>query len=84
MTIYQDIADKTEDERIRQIGEIVMSRGAIVAFMVDDEPGNPERYIRKLLKQFPSVRITERFKGPIPHVITIKCGPIGTNHASYN
>ena len=75
MPPYKDLADQPEDERIRQIGEKVTREKFTVAVLVDDEPGKPERYIRKLLQRYPGVQILKQVKGPTPGVVTIKVGP---------
>lgn len=86
MPIFQDLADEPEDDRIKKIGEEVAKRGRAVAFMTDDEPGKAERYIAKLLKWFPGVRVIGRFSGPVAGVITVKVGPTtgGKNYGINN
>lgn len=72
MPQYRDIADMEEDNRIASIGLTAMERpGKEIAFITDDEPGKPERYIEKLLKQFPSLSVVKQFKGPTPGVVSV-------------
>lgn len=74
MAIYKDIADHNEDMRIGMIGKAVMA-GKTVAFITDSDPGKADRYIAKLLKRFPGVRIVGRFDGPVENTVTVKVGP---------
>lgn len=69
--IYRDMGDESEDERILAIGNAVM-RGHKVAFITDDEPGKPERYIAKLRKRFPSLIVLDQLKGPIAGTVTVR------------
>lgn len=70
MSNYLDLNGRVpEDERIRRIGEYVMSpafagKKALVA--TDDEEGKPERYRRKLLERYPGIAAGEIVKGPTP------------------
>jgi hypothetical protein len=59
-----------EDTRIDLIGQKAMQGGKI-AFQTDDEPGKPERYIKKLLTKFPELKIESRFQGPVEGVVTV-------------
>ncbi len=72
---YQDIADCDEDDRIRQIGEKTMNEKLTVGFVVDDEPGKPERYVAKLTKRFPGTRIIVQCRGPVPGSVLVKVAP---------
>lgn len=45
---FQDLANLSEDERIKVIAHYVVAHGLTVAVCVDDEPGKPERYAKKL------------------------------------
>lgn len=60
-----------EDERIRLIGEKAML-GGVVAFITDADPGKADRYVSKLLKLFPQLRVVDRFDGPTPGAVTVK------------
>jgi hypothetical protein len=60
-----------EDERIQTIGKVVTRSGKTAAVLVDDIPGKPERYTKKLLDAFPNLQI-EQFKGPMPGIVTLK------------
>lgn len=72
MKAYADLADLPEDERIRIAAETAAA-GHIVGVVVDDEPGKPERYIKKL-SAYP-IRIIDRNKGPVKRTVLIRVGP---------
>lgn len=72
---YSDLGDLPEDERIQIIGSRAIDHGEKVGFFVGDEPGKPERYIKKLREQFPAIQILYRGKGPIPGTVFITVGP---------
>ena len=72
---YKDIADESEDERIRQIGEKAMQERQIVGFITDAEPGKADRYIAKLMDRFPGIRVIHRGDGPVPETVLVKVGP---------
>ncbi len=72
MKAYADLADLPEDERIRLAAETAM-RGNIVGVVTDDEPGKPERYIRKL--EAHGVRVIDHSPGPVKGSILIRVGP---------
>lgn len=46
-----DLADLPENERIRVVAHDVRDHGQTVAVCVDDVPGKPERYAKKLREQ---------------------------------
>lgn len=75
LKVYADLADLPEDERIDIIGRTVMEQGLTVAVAVDSDRDKMERYIRKLLKRFPGIRILERLPGIVSGTLTIKVGP---------
>jgi hypothetical protein len=68
---YKDLADQPEDDRIRQIGEAAM-KGLTVAFVTDADPGKADRYVSKLLKRFPALKVLGRFDGPVENTVTVK------------
>ena len=72
---YKDVTDDPEDERIRQIGEAVMKNRLVVGFFIDSEPGKADRYIAKLKKKFPGIRVIFKGDGPIPDTTFVKLGP---------
>jgi hypothetical protein len=74
---YADLADLPEDERIEAVAHYVRDHGLTAAVMVDDEPGKPERYARKLREH--GCRIISQSKGPIVGVVTLEVGPINVN-----
>jgi hypothetical protein len=73
-----------EDKRITLIGNAVMELavGRKAAFCVDDEPGKPERYIRKLLSRYPDLEVKEEFRGPTEGVYTVVVWKKGSTEAS--
>ena len=77
---YADLAELKEDDRITTIGKAVMNAPAssadaplVIAVVVDDHP-KADRYVEKLQKQFPGIRIIDRFDGPVPNTVTIRVG----------
>ncbi len=72
MKAFYDLADLPEDERIRLAAETALC-GHVVGVVTDDEPGKPERYIRKL--EAHGVRVIDRGPGPVKHTILIRVGP---------
>jgi hypothetical protein len=76
MKAYADLADLPEDERIRLAAETAATNHAIVGIVTDDEPGKPERYIRKL-EGYPLIRIIDRGPGPVKNTVLIRIGPKG-------
>lgn len=70
MKQYADIADLPEDRRIEVIGANALKKGK-VAFCTDAEPGKADRYIAKLLAQFPQLEVFGRYPGPIADVVTV-------------
>ncbi len=68
---YRDVHENDEDTRIGMIGNKAMQGGRI-AFITDDEPDKPERYVRKLLKRFPELEVVAGpEKGPTPGAVTV-------------
>ena len=77
-TLYADLADLEEDQRIAAIGNLAMA-GKTVAFIVEDDGGDKAaRYIGKLRERFPGIVILGRIPGPIAKVLTVKVGPPGS------
>jgi hypothetical protein len=81
---YADLGDFDEDERIEKIGQAALSgkqtsddKPLIIGFVVDDDGGTKgDRYIRKLQERFPTIRIIDRHKGPVPKTELIRVGPL--------
>lgn len=66
MTQAADLSDLTEDERIDNIGQAVMSgpkssadKPRIVAFIVEDD-AKADRYLAKLKERYPQIRLIDR------------------------
>ena len=74
MPPFLDLHKLPEDERIKMIGHRAVDHKEKVAFMVDVEDGSHakgDRYIDKLLHQFPQLWVVSRTDGPVPQVETI-------------
>lgn len=73
MPPFFDAHNLPEDTRIELIGQTVMKLGAgrTTGVCVDDEPGKPERYVKKLTEKFPAVKVLSQSPGPVPGVVTI-------------
>ena len=76
---YADLGDFKENDRIDMIGNAVMKQPAsssdkpvIIAFITDNNE-KADRYIKKLQKKFPGIRVIDRFDGPVPN--TVRVGP---------
>jgi hypothetical protein len=80
---YADLAGMKEDDRIKQIGNAALygkqtsaDQPLVIGFIVDDDGGvKGDRYIKKLQEKFPTVRIIDRHKGPVPNTELIRIGP---------
>ncbi len=72
MKAYADLADLPEDERIRLAAETA-KHGHVVGVVTDDEPGKPERYVRKL--EAHGVRVIDSGPGPVKNTVLIRVGP---------
>ncbi len=84
MTVFADIADFDEDTRIDMIGKTVMSgpkssadKPVMAAFVVEND-AKADRYIKKLQKKFPGIRVIDRFAGPVSEAITVRVGCAAT------
>lgn len=75
MTRFMDVGDLEEDKRIDMIVHQARDHKKVVAFITDDIPDKPERYIRKIKEKYPEVVVFDRFKGPVENTVTIKVGP---------
>ncbi len=74
-SVYADIADRKEDDRIKIIVAAVKA-GNSVAFITDTEPADKaDRYIRKLQAALPGIVVHGKAPGPIEGAVTIKVGP---------
>lgn len=80
MTQFGDLYNLTEDERIDLIGRSVMEgpktsgdKPKMVAFVVENNK-KADRYIRKLEKKFPGIRIIDRFDGGAYNTVTVRVG----------
>lgn len=71
---YIDAHKVSEDERIRLIGNVAMTRGR-AEFCVDGdtrEKGKADRYMRKIRERFPRLREAQRTENsPVKHVTTV-------------
>lgn len=74
---YKDLADSSEDDRIKAIGHEVMVLKKTVGFFVDAEQGDAKalRYIDKLQKRFPGIRVLYRAPFSVANTTLVKVGP---------
>lgn len=63
MTVYQDLFNLKEDERIELIGHYVTEHNKTTAFYVEDDE-KADRYVKKLTEKFPMLEVVGRFPGP--------------------
>jgi hypothetical protein len=78
---FADIADFAEDTRIDMIGNATMSgkqssseKPLVIGFVVENH-AKADRYVKKLQEKFPSIRIIDRFDGPVKNTVTVRVGP---------
>lgn len=57
-----DIHKLPEDDRIKLMGELVMT-GETIWVLTDDEPGKIERYMQKIKHWFPAIKCGEIVRG---------------------
>lgn len=72
---YSDLHNLTENQRIRFIGEAAMA-GNIVGISLEDDEVKIARYLKKLLRRFPTVRLIDRHQGLSPDSVLLKVGPV--------
>lgn len=70
MTLYKDIADFEEDDRITMIGNEAM-KGKTVAFVVENRD-KALRYAKKLTEKFPEIDIGSAKPGPVIGTLIVK------------
>lgn len=75
MTLYVDLGDVGEDDRITTIGQAA-ERGQLAGFIVDDDE-KANRYIAKLVQRF-KVTVVDRMAGPA-NTILVRVRPSVTN-----
>lgn len=73
MTVYSDLGDLDEDDRIQIIADTA-GTGATVGFVVEDDR-KADRYVRKLGTY--RVRVIDRGPGPVPGSVLVRVGPVG-------
>lgn len=74
-TVYADLHNLPEDERVRMAGEHVQKTGQTGLIMTDAEPGKAERYIQKLRERYPDVAVlSDPVEGPLG-VRSFRIGP---------
>lgn len=81
MVIAADLHRLNENDRIKLIGESVMNvprtsgdKPPMNGFIVESDT-KADRYIEKLQKRFPGIRIIDRNPGPTPGTILVRVGP---------
>ena len=73
---FVDLSTLTEDERIDAIGRATM-QGQIVGCLVDARhPQIAARYIEKMAKRFPGVRLIKQFPNGSGHLTVLQFGPV--------
>lgn len=70
MTVFADMGDFAEDDRITAIGQAAM-KGNLVGFIVEDDE-KADRYVKKLRAQFPLVSVVDRMAGPVKNTILVR------------
>jgi hypothetical protein len=70
----RDMYDVAEDDRIDLIA-VEVRKGKIVGVLLEAGIGKVERYIDKLAKRHPDVRLISRDRGPSPLIEIVKFGP---------
>ncbi len=75
MTIFADIADREEDDRIDIIGHRAIAHQETVGFLVEADGKKADRYIEKLRKKFPTIRIIDKSRGPTTGTELVRVGP---------
>ena len=83
MTVGLDLHRLSENDRIELIGRSVMAvpsssadKPPLNGFIVETEE-KADRYIRKLEKQFPGIRIVDRGPGPAAGTVLVRiAGPL--------
>ena len=73
MAIALDLNALSEDERITLIGASVMEPASSAELETD---AKADRYIRKLQKQFPGIRVVDRGPGPAGTIMVKVAGPL--------
>ena len=74
---FIDLHRFQEDARIDAIGTTALKHNFKVGFVVDNEPGKPDRYIKKLLEKYPMLEVLHREAGPTPGAYTVIVAPKG-------
>lgn len=72
---FKDLGDKSEDDRITEIGNKVTKEWLIVGFVTDAEEGKAACYIRKLQEQFPGIQLLHQGPGPVAETVFVRVGP---------
>lgn len=70
-----DLHRLSEDDRIRLVAAAI-KEGKTIGVLVDDVPGKPDRYLRKIRALVPDVQVIYRGPGPTPGAYTLKLGPL--------
>lgn len=70
MTVYADLFELPESDRIDAIGKAAMG-GALVGFVVEDDE-KADRYVKTLRERFTSVRVVDRMPGPVKNTILVR------------
>lgn len=77
---YTDLGDKTENQRIFQIGHACMAAAGknklkpFIAGVIVETQEKAERYKAKMAERFPKVVFHGISKGPVPDTVLIRFG----------
>lgn len=72
---FVDTFTLAEDDRIKLIGETCLKHKALIGFVVESGAGKAERYIEKLQKMFPGIRVVDQFEGPMKGMTSVRIAP---------
>lgn len=76
---FYDFYNLEEDKRIDLIGHRVLDHQEIVALLLEDDTldeGKITRYLQKLQKKFPTIRILDQKPyRQVPHIMVVRLAP---------
>lgn len=74
MSLFADLGDLTEDDRIRSIGTTAMNGHSVGIVIEKKEFAKIARYIRKVAERYPDIMCLERINGPGQSLVTLRFG----------
>jgi hypothetical protein len=72
---FIDLSDVQEDQRIQTIGERAAAGNVVGCMLERDDHAKVERYVEKIRKRFPSVRLIEKTPNKGGKLMVLKFGP---------